>query len=762
MGNWTKVSDGLIITQFYDVGTSFSDQQIGGGTQDNATLRTVGGLTWDRMLGGDGGYFIVDPADPYIIYAEYQGGIFRKSTNGGASFSPANSGFPGGLFVTPLVLDPSSPPEPNRILFSGGWYYPDPNPNGTFYNVYRTTDSAASWSICSPDLDSGVNSIAVAPAPSASVCAGTQGGAVWRSFNTGAVGSWQDITSGNTGATVQLPQRTVMDIVIVLDPSGQEVVYVTFSGFDSNTPTTPGHVFRGKSLLSSSAGAWTLWQWDNISGNLPDTPVNAIAVDQFSPNTLYAGTDIGVFRTTNGGLLWMPFDDGLPNVVIADLALNTAGDTLRAATYGRGMYERRLALICKTVDVYIRDNKLDTGKTVPSPDGVPDPTAVGQNVFWWESPDIKVDAPPYYTVDTLFDGVEFDHAPFENVVNDLVNPTPNLLYVQVHNRGPEPTHNVKVKVLYLDAAAAAPLLPPDFWTNYPNDWTPTPLSDWKTVDLAVPFQNIPQLLPHTPQVLKWDWIADPGSSAHVCVLAVISSDEDPVTRSDANYPNDHTTWMITPNDKHIAQRNLNIVTIPGPSPVAVTFLDFHNPFPSPRHFDIVFDLNTLPKRSRLSILLPEIQTQVPLTQKLSSGVEISKVTGNESWWGKIRGISKKGWQYHGQMERGANDILASRKLPHVPNILIPGSGKVRAALIISVMPKAKPGSSHRFTVMQRQGDTIIGGCTYEIRTPPTELMVSSATKAKISEPESGRNIGTRQKSKGKRLRKGISSFESGT
>src|SRR5947209_19127530 len=60
-GTWTKVSDGLVLTQFNQVGISSAGPDIfGGGTQDNGTNRTVGGLTWDPIFGGDGGDLIID------------------------------------------------------------------------------------------------------------------------------------------------------------------------------------------------------------------------------------------------------------------------------------------------------------------------------------------------------------------------------------------------------------------------------------------------------------------------------------------------------------------------------------------------------------------------------------------------------------------------------------------------------------------------------------------------------------------------------
>ena len=81
----------------------------------------------------------------------------------------------------------------------------------------------------------------------------------------------------------------------------------------------------------------------NISGTgatgIPDVPVNAFAVDPQNPNNLYAGTDIGVYVSTNGGTTWAPYGTGLPRVAIFDMEIQNIHRILRVATHGKGMYE---------------------------------------------------------------------------------------------------------------------------------------------------------------------------------------------------------------------------------------------------------------------------------------------------------------------------------------------------------------------------------------------------------------------------------------
>ncbi len=696
-GTWIKCSDGMTISALNSIGASPADGPdfTGSGVQDNGTIRTTGGLTWDSLpIGGDGSAFIIDPANPLIVYAQLTtvgiNGQPWKSTDGGASFSPADSGFPGGNFVGVMVLDPNSPPEPNRVLFVSG-----------HSAVYRSTNSADSWSQSSPDLGGIPSAIAVAPASSAVVYAGDTFGNIWRSSDGGAtMGNWKNIQVGTLPGSVPLPQRAISAIVV--HPADPDTVFIAFSGFDDEIP---GHVYKGM-----RSDGWTSWRWQDITSNLPNIPVNAMEIHRTSTDKMWVGTDTGIFQTTNGGLTWTTFDNGLPNVVISALALNGPGDRLRAATYGYSMWETSLGETCEQVDIYIRDNKLDTGEAI-APSAIADVTAVGSFVYWWESVDIKVDAYPYYTPPP--DGIEFDQAVHENpVCNDTAHSNANRLYVQVHNRGPQPANNVKVKVLWADASAALPALPSDFWSTFPNAWGAA--SAWSPVDPGVPFQNIPQLLPHTPKILMWNWIVPTTAAAQSCVLAVISSDEDPVSHSDAN-PNDHLIWILAPNDKHIALKNIAVVmAAPTPESSIPLNLDFHNSSRFARFFDIIFDSGTLPKGSKVSLLTPTIQSRGGFK---ANGYSVP-----------VQPSSRKGWNLEFKLSDGVVfNPCDGTSLATVPGVLIPPGEVIHSAVVI-VPDKGKPGAMYRCSILQRDGTTIVGGKTYEIGVPPAEVVVTEPSK----------------------------------
>jgi photosystem II stability/assembly factor-like uncharacterized protein len=60
-----------------------------------------------------------------------------------------------------------------------------------------------------------------------------------------------------------------------------------------------------------------------------------------SGNTVYAGTWLGVYETTDGGTSWHLYGSGLPVVTVSDLYMPTDGSYLRVSTYGRGVWENR-------------------------------------------------------------------------------------------------------------------------------------------------------------------------------------------------------------------------------------------------------------------------------------------------------------------------------------------------------------------------------------------------------------------------------------
>ncbi|MFL6530617.1 MAG: dockerin type I domain-containing protein, partial [Chthoniobacterales bacterium] len=289
-----------------------------GGAQDNGSVLYSGMPAWNDVVCGDGGYAAIDFNTPATMYAACQQISVNKSTSSGSfgSWTGASNGISTGDrvdFIPPLVMDPSSP----QTLYFGT------------YRVYRTTNGAASWTAISPDLTGGdsffgvISTIAVAPSNSNVVYIGALDGSVQVTSNAsaGAAATWTNIK------TAALPPRVVTNVAA--DPANSAIAYAAFSGF-KNFGDSLGHVFK----TTNTGGSWT-----DISGDLPNTPVNYLLTLANAPSTLFAATDVGVFYTTNGGTHWTPLVNGLPRVAVFGLALQPSSQKLRAATHGRGMWE---------------------------------------------------------------------------------------------------------------------------------------------------------------------------------------------------------------------------------------------------------------------------------------------------------------------------------------------------------------------------------------------------------------------------------------
>jgi photosystem II stability/assembly factor-like uncharacterized protein len=310
--NWVSLNTNLALTQFYSgISLHPTDPAVAlGGTQDNGTLEYFGQAAWDLVLGGDGGFTAIDYRDPNYAYAETQ-----WSQNSGFS-GPRQRIGPGqfgvrkvtgidmndrALFIPPLVMDPADP----AVLYFGT------------FRVYRTANRADLWTAISPDLSRGTGRIsAIAPAASepATIYAGTSDGNLQVTRDLGA--NWSLRVAG-------LPNRAITDIAV--DPLNAANAIVVFSGFGG------GHVFRTTNFGTN---------WTDISTNLPDVPVTAVIRHPELGGDIYIGTDLGVFRASDGSS-WTPLTDGLPNVAVFDLAYNPQTAFIVAATHGRGMFSFR-------------------------------------------------------------------------------------------------------------------------------------------------------------------------------------------------------------------------------------------------------------------------------------------------------------------------------------------------------------------------------------------------------------------------------------
>ena len=307
--SWTDKSSDLGIAQVARFGLSATDPGfIMTGMQDNGTNKLDGG-TWSIVYGGDGCETAVDPTDNSIVYASYVKGALYRSTNGGSNWTSIRA-TSGGAWITPFVIDPNN----HSTLYAG------------YTHIYKTTNKGSNWSKIGTTPGSGnIINIAVAPSNSNYIYFIKEGYTIGKTSNGGS--SWSSIGSG-------LPLSSAAPTYISVSSTDPNTLWVTFSGYVS-----------GKKVYKSTNGGSS---WTNISGNLPNIPANCVVYQNNTDDLIYVGTDMGVYYKDNSSSNWTAYDSNLPNTIVKELEIyyddaNPTNSRLRAATYGRSVWETPLA-----------------------------------------------------------------------------------------------------------------------------------------------------------------------------------------------------------------------------------------------------------------------------------------------------------------------------------------------------------------------------------------------------------------------------------
>ena len=304
--SWQELQNGMNITQYYKISTSDADSvKYLAGAQDNGTHMRINGNSFDRVLGGDGMDNAIDLQNPNTMYGSSQYGNFSKSTNGGNNFNAAfdvGNVLPmgNGAWVTPIELDPLT----STTVYIG------------YTRVYRSTDAGVNFSAVSSVLTGDdIQMLYVPRANTDHVYARVSNSQfLYRSTNG----------AQNFSLIASIPGSGTITGVAV-DDADEQHVWVTRSGYSA-----------GQKVYESFNGGGS---WTNISGNLPNLPVNCILYTDTANDGVYVGTDAGVYYRNNDLADWMPYMQGLPNVIVNDLEFQPLSDKIRAGTYGRGVWE---------------------------------------------------------------------------------------------------------------------------------------------------------------------------------------------------------------------------------------------------------------------------------------------------------------------------------------------------------------------------------------------------------------------------------------
>ena len=338
--DWENLNAGLTVTQFdsIDYADPAHPNRFYGGTQDNGTQRKASASnTWFDQPGGDGGQVLVDHNDTTgnMVFGEYYGiSPYR--------YNSINFGDISGISAGINTSD--------RSEFYVPWVMNQGNGNQLFYGTYRVyrTDNAETpsasdvrWHAISGDLTSGCTG----PAPNGGrnctitalghseggtgLWAGTQEGYVWVSPDAGTSDTprWNRVDTNGPGG--QLANRPIGAIAV--DRSNWRIAYVAVEGYNAATPGHPGHVFK-----TTDAGA----HWADVTGDLPDGPVNTLVLSPSNPNELTAGTDFGAFvaNVNSSSPSWSAVGTSLPAVQVDAVSYDSSRALLVAGTHGRGAW----------------------------------------------------------------------------------------------------------------------------------------------------------------------------------------------------------------------------------------------------------------------------------------------------------------------------------------------------------------------------------------------------------------------------------------
>jgi hypothetical protein len=688
------------------------DAVLFSGTQDNGGVRYTGEEAWLYSSGGDGGFAVVNWHDPYKVLSTYVRGGIRRSTDGGSRYSYSNVNVPvvagdTPQFYAPIAGTPYNPtsatPAADADLVAFGSFRP-----------WISTTFGGGWqsipnnTLAGDSLDGAIKSLVFASATK--LYAGTMNGGVYRFDRTAA--GWARVQIDTLGGANQLPLAgPVTDIAVDHSDATGNSVYITFGGFGDYR-----HVwhFNGTAWAQRSGPAA-----GNVNALL-DVQHNAIDTDPTQPTHVYAGADIGVWRSLDSGTTWEPFSQGLPDAAVLDLELHDGRRLLRAGTHGRSAWERRLdTATASGVELYVRDTQLDQGRFA-TVNFLPDPTAQGQTVRHWFGPDIKLDTPdasgnyqfPLAGTIDFHDFVDVLSDDARNVATHATSTITTRAYVQVHNRGVAPATNVRVMALLANASAGLPALPAGYEVNVQNG-TPITSPNWQTLGIA----TLPLVEVGFPKIAAFDlpssMLPPPANLAgndHHCVLALLHNADDPYTSTQTN------TDLNSLQDRKAAHKNLRVVQFIGtvPTPLILPFR-IHNAWLEDELLTTVrVHLNGYPGRVR--IFVPRLELDGGMEGHVR-GAEIGQdLEEFRSWAGQhiemIERNQRSRYRYHRLWSRQRiediervleTDVMLSvdnDKRVEITQIQMAPDGMHTLFLMLDRPPNGRIGDTHTIQVEQ--------------------------------------------------------------
>jgi hypothetical protein len=368
-----NLNKGLSTIQFQSLSVApDNSKHVQGGNQDNGTFETYSSLNWPQIIYGDGGQSGFSVTNSSMRFNSFSGQFHDANfQNADPSkwviISAPIAGSPeGSNFYAPIIADPN--PANAATIFQGSqsvWRTQDWGGNQAFLeancpefttsgtqpgcgdfvqigpagdtDLTMTTNGGTSRA-CTPGVNCDLAAIARTTSDTGTLWVATNTGRVFISTNADAAAGSVTYTRLDTlpSATAD-PGRFVTGIVI--DPANSNHAWISYSGYNFNTPSQPGHVFEVTYNPGTPDATWT--SLDNPGGTaFPDFPATGIARD--SNGDLYVSNDFGVMVLANGSTSWATAGTGLPMVEVAGLTIVPSARVLYAATHGRSAWKLTL------------------------------------------------------------------------------------------------------------------------------------------------------------------------------------------------------------------------------------------------------------------------------------------------------------------------------------------------------------------------------------------------------------------------------------